>query len=161
MAEQAALVVIKPDAIKRHLMGATLSRLETLDLKLIGAKVVHVDRALAEEHYKPLREKPFFDELLRYLCGQLHDVDFVLALVFWGEEAIRRIRQLAGATNPEAADPTTIRGAYGRLTTQGRMENILHASSDESEAQREIPLWFHPEELLIQPFPARSRGVEP
>lgn len=148
MAEQAALVLVKPDAIKRQLMGAVLSRLETLDLELIGAKVVRVDRALAQEHYKPLREKPFFEELIQYLCGQLHHVDFVLALVFWGEEAIRRIRQLVGATNPEAADPTTIRGAYGRVTTQGWMENLLHASSDESEAQREIPLWFHPEELL-------------
>lgn len=146
--EQAVLVLIKPDAIKRQLMGAVLSRLETLDLELIGAKVVRVDRELAQEHYKPLREKPFFEELTQYLCGQLHHVDFVLALVFCGEEAIHRIRQLTGATNPEAADPTTIRGAYGRVTTQGWMENLLHASSDESEAQREIPLWFHPEELL-------------
>ncbi len=152
MAEQAALVLIKPDAIKRQLMGVALSRLETLNLKLIGAKVVRVDPALAQAHYQSLREKPFFEELIQYLCGKLHDVDFVLALVFWGEEAIRRIRQLAGATNPEAADPTTIRGAYGRVTTQGWMENLLHASSDESEARREIPLWFRPEELLIQPL---------
>ena len=151
MAEQTVLVLIKPDAIKRQLMGAVLSRLETLDLQLIGVKVVRVNRALAEEHYKPLRGKPFFEELIQYLCGELHGVGFVLALVFRGEEAIRRIRQLAGATNPEAADPTTIRGAYGRLTTKGWMDNVLHASSDESEAQREITLWFRPEELLV-PF---------
>lgn len=151
MTKQAVLVVIKPDAIKRQLMGVVLSRLETLDLQLIGAKVVRVDRALAEEHYKPLRGKPFFEELIQYLCGELHGVGFVLALVFRGEEAIRRVRQLAGATNPEAADPTTIRGAYGRLTTKGWMENVLHASSDEAETQRELALWFRPEELLV-PF---------
>ena len=154
MAEQAVLVLIKPDAIKRRLTGAILSRLETLDLQLIGAKVVRVDRALAEEHYKPLRGNPFFEELIQYIGGQLHGVESVLALVFWGEEAVRRIRELAGATNPEAADPSTIRGAYGRLLSDGRMENVLHASSDEAEAQREIPLWFRPEELLRQPCAA-------
>lgn len=155
MGREATLVLIKPDAIQRKLIGVVLSRLEPLDVKLIGAKAVRVDRALAEAHYQPLRGKPFFDELIRYLCGELHGVDFVLALVFWGEEAIRQIRDVVGATNPEAAAPDTIRGAYGCLAGGGRMENILHASSDESEATREIALWFHPEELLIQPLPLR------
>ena len=148
MAVQRSLVLIKPDAIKRKLTGAVLSRLDELDLKLTGAKVVRVGRELAEEHYKPLRSKPFFGELIQYLCGQLHGVDYVLALVYAGPEAVVRIRQLAGATNPEAAEPTTIRGAYGRLTTKGWMENVLHASSDEQEASREIALWFRSEELL-------------
>ncbi|HAM40502.1 MAG TPA: nucleoside-diphosphate kinase [Candidatus Omnitrophica bacterium] len=148
--EQAVLVLIKPDAIQRKLTGAVLARLESLDVKLIGAKAVRVDHALAEEHYTRLRGKPFFDDMIRYLCGELHGVEFVVALVFWGEEAIRQIRHVAGATNPEAAAPGTIRGAYGCLTSGGRMENVLHASSDESEAKREIALWFRPEELLIQ-----------
>jgi nucleoside-diphosphate kinase len=142
------LVLIKPDAIQRRLMGAVITRLEALDLKLIGAKVVHADRAFAEAHYQPLRGKPFFDEMIRYFCGELHDVDFMLALVFWGEDAIQRIRHVAGATNPEVADPTSLRGGYGRMTTSGLMENVLHASSDASEAQREIALWFRPEELV-------------
>lgn len=158
MTQQATLVLIKPDAVQRRLMGAVLSRLETLDLKLIGAKVVRVDRALAQAHYQPLREKPFFEELIQHLCGQLHHVDFVLALVFWGADAIRRIRDAAGATNPEAAAPDTIRGAYGRLTSQGLMENVVHASSDEAEAQREIALWFRPEELL-RPREATTYGT--
>lgn len=148
MASQRSLVLIKPDAIKRRLTGAVLSRLDDLNLALVGAKVVRVSRELAEEHYKPLRGKPFFDELIQYLCGALHGVDYVLALAYAGSDAVARIRQLAGATNPEAAEPTTIRGAYGRLTTKGWMENVLHASSDEQEAARELALWFQPEELL-------------
>lgn len=152
MPQEATLVLIKPDAIKRRLTGAVLSRLETLGLALIGAKVVRVSKALAREHYTPLTDKPFFEELIRYLCGELHGVDSVLALVYAGPEAIQQVRRAAGATNPEAADPTSIRGAYGRLTTTGLMENVLHASSDQSEAEREITLWFKPEEL-IRPLP--------
>lgn len=149
MESQATLVLVKPDAIKRGLTGAVLSRLEQLPLRLIGAKVVRVNRELAEEHYKPLKEKPFFEEIIQYLCGQLHGVDHVLALVYHGPEAIATVRQAAGATNPEAADPTSLRGAYGRLTPAGVMENVLHASSDPQEAAREIQLWFRPEELLL------------
>lgn len=156
MPAQASLVIIKPDAIQRHLTGAVLSRLETLGLKLVGAKLVRVSRALAEEHYTSLRQKPFFGELIRQLCGELHGVDAVLALVYAGPEAVAKIRQVAGATNPEAADPTTIRGAFGRMRTNGWMENVLHASSDDLEARREITLWFRPEELLIPLYPASA-----
>lgn len=148
MAQQRCLVLIKPDAIKRKLTGTVLSRLDELDLALVGAKVARVSRTLAEEHYQPLRGQPFFGALIQYLCGQWHGVDRILALVYAGPEAIARIRRLAGATNPEAAEPTTIRGAYGRLTTTGMMENVIHASSNEQEANREIALWFRPEELL-------------
>ena len=148
MARQATLVLIKPDAVKRGLVGAVLSRLETLGLELIGAKAVRVSRALAEAHYQHLRGKPFFEELLDHLQGKLHGVSSVLVLVYWGEDAIARVRQLAGATNPEQADPTSIRGALGRMTAAGVMENLLHASADQQEVQRELVLWFKPEELL-------------
>lgn len=149
MKEEATLVLIKPDAIRRRLTGAVLSRLDELGFEVIGAKTVRVSRALAEEHYKPLREKPFYDELIHYLCGELHGVEYVLALVYYGPGAIEAVRRLAGSTNPEQAEPASIRGALGRLTTSGLMENVLHASSDEQEAQREITLWFRPEELLV------------
>jgi len=155
---QATLVLIKPDAIQRGLMGTVLSRLEQTGLSLVGVKVVRVSRPLAEEHYKSLRQQPFFEELIQYLCGELHGVSYVLALVYAGADAIRRVRQVAGATNPEMAEPTSIRGAYGRMTTRGVMENILHASSDEQEAKREIALWFRPEELL-QPRANSARRV--
>ncbi len=152
MTDEATLVVIKPDAIKRGLAGRVLSRLEELRLEIIGAKVVRVGRELAEEHYKALRERPFFEELLELIQGNLHDTRYVLALVFWGPEAIARVRQATGSTHPEKADPLSLRGSLGRMTTTGVMENILHASADAIDAEREIKLWFTPQELLHNPF---------
>lgn len=160
MAEEATFVIVKPDAIKRGLVGVVLSRLETLHLHIIGAKVVRVSRELAEEHYHHLREKPFFGELLDYLEGKIHDVPYVLALVFWGADAIRRVRELTGLTHPERAEPTSIRGSLGRITGSGVMENVVHASSDSQEAEREIQLWFKPTELLRDlnfPLPKEER----
>ncbi len=148
MADQATLVIIKPDAIQRGLTGAVLSKLDPLRLEIIGAKAVRVSRALAEEHYKRIRTKPFFEETVQHLQGTLHGVEYVLALVFWGPEAIERVRVVTGATHPEKAEPATIRGAFGRMTTSGLMENVVHASSDPTEAEREIRLWFRLEELL-------------
>lgn len=145
---QATLVVLKPDVIKRGVVGAVVTRLEELRLEVIGAKVMRVSRELAEEHYKHIRGKPFFEETVDYLQGKLHGVPCVLAFVFWGEAAIDRVRQLAGATHPEKAEPTSIRGAFGRMATSGLMENVIHASSDPADAEREIPLWFQPHELL-------------
>lgn len=158
MAEQATLVIIKPDAIKKGLTGAVLSRLDQLPLEIIGAKIVRVTRALAEEHYKHIRSKPFFEETVAHLQGRLHGVDAVLAFVYWGEEAIERVRTVTGATHPEKAEPKTIRGAFGRMLTTGLMENVIHASSDCTEAEREIRLWFRPEELLRDPFAGKSAG---
>jgi nucleoside-diphosphate kinase len=153
MREETTLVLVKPDAIARGLTGAVLSRLAEAKLTLAGAKAMRVSRELAQEHYKALKDGPFYEELLHYLCGELHGVTYVLALVYMGSGAVGRVRQLAGATNPEQADPSTIRGALGRITTKGVMENVLHASSDPQEAEREIKLWFRPEELLVQLYP--------
>ncbi|MDP3703489.1 MAG: nucleoside-diphosphate kinase [Candidatus Omnitrophota bacterium] len=159
MAEQATLVLIKPDAIRRGLAGAVLSRVEGLQLELIGAKAMRVSKELAEEHYQPIRGKPFFDETVEYLQGKLHGIAYVLAFVFWGPDAVARVRQIAGATHPEQADPASLRGAFGRMTTSGLMENVLHASSDPAEAEREIRLWFQPHELLRElPTGRRARA---
>ena len=155
MADQATLVVIKPDAIQKGLVGAALSRLEPLKLQIIGAKIMPVSKELAEEHYKHIKEKPFFQETVDHLRGLLHGVTHVLAFVFYGPDAIERVRQVTGATNPEKADPQTIRGAFGRNLTTGLMENVIHASSDPAEAKREIALWFKPEELL-RPAPGSA-----
>ena len=150
MSDQATLLIMKPDAIRKGLIGATLSRLEALQLEIIGAKAVRVSRQLAREHYKFLREKPFFEELLDYLVGRLHGVNYVLAFVLWGPDAIERVRRMVGATHPEKADPASIRGALGRMTAAGVMENVVHASASPQEAQREIALWFRSSELLRQ-----------
>lgn len=148
MPDEATLVIIKPDAIKRGLIGETLSRLEPLGLEIIGAKVMRVSHELAQQHYQHLEDKPFFKLLLEHLQGKLHGVPYVLAFVFWGPEAIARVRQVTGATHPEHAEPLSIRGALGRMTEGGVMENILHASADAEEAEREIRMWFKPGELL-------------
>lgn len=161
MPDQAALVIIKPDTIKRGLLGAVLSRLEPLGLEIIGAKAMTVSRALAEEHYVHIKGKPFFEETVQHLRGELHGTTAVLAFVLWGPDAIERVRVATGATSPEKAEPTSIRGALGRITTSGLMENVLHASSDPEDADREIRLWFHQEELL-RPLPcfARPAGAQ-
>ena len=151
-ANEASLVVIKPDMISRRLVGVVFSRLESLGLELVGAKVVRVTQAQAEEHYQHIREKPFFQETVDFMLGKFHGVEGVLALVFWGPNAIQKIRDVTGATNPDKADPDTLRAGLGRNTATGLMENVLHASSDSEEAEREIRLWFKPEELIRDCF---------
>lgn len=153
---QATLVLIKPDGLKKSLTGNILTRLSETKLEIVAAKVVRVSRELAEAHYCHLKDKPFFPELIKYLQGELHDRKKVLAMIYWGEDAINKVRQLAGATNPEEADPTTIRGSYGRITTKGLYENVIHASTNEEEAEREIKLWFCPDEVIVDLYPTNK-----
>ena len=152
---QQTLVIIKPDGLKKSLTGNILTRLSETKLRIVGAKVVRVSRELAEKHYGHLKDKPFFEEVIKYICGELHGEPYrrVLALVYRGEEAIEKVRQLAGTTNPELAEPTSIRGQYGRLTSAGLFENVLHCSADEEEAEREIRLWFEPSEIVDEIYP--------
>ncbi len=159
MNDEATLVVIKPDAIQRGLTGLVLYRLEEAKLSMVGAKVMRVSRELAVEHYKALREKAFFDELIQHICGELHGIDHVLALIYMGPGAIGKVRQISGSTHPEKADPTSLRGAFGRMTTSGIMENIIHASSDPADAEREIKLWFRPDEMIRTPYPTKPSSI--
>ncbi|MCX5696855.1 MAG: nucleoside-diphosphate kinase [Candidatus Omnitrophica bacterium] len=153
---QAVLILIKPDGLKKSLTGNILTRLSETKLEIVAAKMVRVSQALAEEHYKQLKDKPFFPELIGYIRGELHDRKKVMALVYWGKDAIKKCRELAGATNPEEAESTSIRGSYGRITTSGVYENVIHVSSNESEAEREIKLWFQPEEIIVNLFSVKS-----
>jgi nucleoside-diphosphate kinase len=153
---QATLVLIKPDGLKKSLTGNILTRLSETKLEIVAAKIVRVSRELAEEHYKHLKDKPFFEEVIKYIQGELHGRRKVMALIYWGEDAINKCRQLAGATNPEEADPTTIRGAYGRITTSGVYENVIHVSANEKEAEREIKLWFQPDEIIVELYPTKE-----
>ncbi len=150
---QAVLILIKPDGLKKSLTGNILTRLSETKLEIVAAKMVRVSRELAEKHYQHLKDKPFFEELIKYLQGELHDRKKCMALVYWGKDAIKKCRELAGATNPEQADPTSIRGSYGRILTSGLFENVIHVSSDESEAEREIKLWFQPCEIIVELYP--------
>ena len=150
---QAALILIKPDGLKKSLTGNILTRLSETKLEIVAARMVRVSRELAVEHYKHLSDKPFFEELIKYLQGELHDRRKVMALIYWGKDAIAKCRAIAGATNPEEAESTTIRGSYGRITTKGLYENVIHVSSDEEEAVREIKLWFEPDEIIVDLYP--------
>ena len=147
---QHTLVIIKPDGLKKSLTGNVLTRLSETKLRIIGAKVVRVSRELAEKHYAHLKDKPFFNDVVKYICGDLHGKQYsrVLALVYSGDKAKEKVRKLAGSTNPEEAEPTSIRGQYGRLTTKGLFENVLHCSANEEEAKTEIKLWFEPDEIV-------------
>ena len=154
--EQAVLILIKPDGLKKSLTGNILTRLSETKLEIVAAKMVRVSKELAEEHYKHLKDKPFFGEIIRYLQGDLHNRKKVMALVYWGADAIKKCRDLAGATNPEEAESTSIRGSYGRITTGGVYENVIHVSSNDSEAEREIKLWFSPEEIIVDLYPKKD-----
>lgn len=156
MKTDAVLVLIKPDGLKKSLTGNILTRLSESKLEIVAAKMVRVSDELAREHYKHLKDKPFFNDIIKYIRGELHDRRKVMALVYWGEDAIKKCRELAGATNPEEAEATSIRGSYGRITTSGVYENVIHVSSDSQEAEREIKLWFGPEDIIVDLYPAKT-----
>jgi nucleoside-diphosphate kinase len=133
------LVLIKPDGVQRQLVGRIIDRYEERGLKIVGLKLVHVDRALAEAHYAAHREKPFFAGLVDFITSAP-----LVALVLDGPNAIAVVRAINGATRPEEAAPGTIRGDYALETAQ----NIVHASDGPETATTELALWFAPGELF-------------
>ena len=153
---EAALILIKPDGLKKSLTGNILTRLSETKLEIVAAKILRVSDELARAHYAHLKDKPFFPELIKYIQGKFHDRRKVMALIYWGSQAISKCRELAGATNPEEAESTSIRGAYGRITTSGVYENVIHVSANKDEAQREIKLWFKPSEIIVDLYPTKK-----
>ena len=151
MKEQ-VLVLIKPDGITKNLTGYILTRLAETKLEIVAAKMIRVSRDLAEKNYQHLKGKPFFEQVIQYSLGAFHEQKCTMGLVLWGEGAIRKCRALTGATNPEEADPRSIRGSCGRITTKGVYENVIHVSSDLNEAEREIKLWFEPDEIIVDVY---------
>ena len=133
MAAEQTLVLIKPDAVERKLAGEILARFEHRGLEIRAAKLVTVDRALAQEHYAEHLEKPFFGELVQFITSGP-----TLALVLEGESAISVVRTTMGATNPTDAEPGTIRGDLALAMPN----NLVHGSDSALSAQREIALWF-------------------
>ncbi len=147
MIEQ-SLVLIKPDAVKKNLLGNIINKLSEQNIKIVAIKPVKVTEDLAKEHYSNLKNKPFFKEVIDYIMGQSYGIDCIFAMVYEGENCIEIIRKVAGSTNPEEASPTSIRGSLGRITTKGDYENVIHASSSQEDAEKEIKLWFKPSELM-------------
>ncbi len=155
MAPEATLVLVKPDGLAKSLTGNILTRLSETKLEIGASKVVRVSRELAETHYQEHKGKPFFEALIKYIMGEFHSRKKVLAMVYVGEGAIEKVRAIAGGTNPEQADPTSVRGQYGRITQKGIYENVIHASANPSDAEREIKLWFQPDEVIFDLYPTR------
>jgi nucleoside-diphosphate kinase len=139
LAAERTLVLIKPDAVGRKLAGEILARFERRGLELRAAKLVTVDRQLAEEHYAEHKEKPFFGELVQFITSAP-----TLALVLEGEGAIRVVRSTMGATNPADSAPGTIRGDLALSMP----DNLVHGSDSPESAAREIALWFDDTELV-------------
>ncbi|HYY77404.1 MAG TPA: nucleoside-diphosphate kinase [Gaiellaceae bacterium] len=137
MAER-TLVLIKPDAMGRRLAGEILGRFEQRGLTVRAAKLVQVDRALAERHYAEHTEKPFFGELVDFITSAP-----TLALVLEGESAVSVVRTTMGATNPVDAAPGTVRGDLALAMP----DNLVHGSDSVDSAEREIVLWFSDGEL--------------
>ena len=133
MAVERTLVLIKPDAVRRGLAGEILRRFEQRGLTIDEARLLTVDRSLAEEHYAEHAEKPFFGELVDFITSGP-----TLALVLEGEGAIATIRTTMGATNPADAGPGTIRGDLALSMP----DNLVHGSDSPDSAAREIALWF-------------------
>ena len=138
MAER-TLVLIKPDAMQRRVAGEILSRFEGRGLTVRAARLVQVDRDLAEQHYAEHVEKPFFGELVEFITSSP-----TLALVLEGEGAIKVVRTTMGATNPVDASPGTIRGDLALAMP----DNLVHGSDSPESAEREIGLWFSDAELV-------------
>lgn len=138
MAER-TLVLIKPDAMERRLAGEILARFESRGLAVRAAKLVQVDRELAERHYAEHAEKPFFGELVEFITSAP-----TLALVLEGESAVSVVRTTMGATNPLNAAPGTIRGDLALAMP----DNLVHGSDSSESAAREIELWFSDHELV-------------
>jgi len=133
MAAEQTLVLLKPDAVQRKLAGEILRRFEARGLDVRAARLLTVDRDLADRHYAEHREKPFFGELVEFITSAP-----TLALVLEGEAAIAVVRTTMGATDPANAAPGTIRGDLALSMP----DNLVHGSDSPGSAEREIALWF-------------------
>jgi nucleoside-diphosphate kinase len=133
VAVESTLLIVKPDAVRRGLIGEVLARIERKGLRIREMRMMRIDRELAEEHYGEHRGKPFFEELVEFITSG----DVVVARVE-GEQAISVLRTLMGPTDPAQAPPGTIRGDLGLLIT----ENLVHGSDSPESAERELKLFF-------------------
>ncbi len=136
---QRTLVLLKPDAINRRLAGEIIARFEKKGLKIVAMKMLWLSREMAEKHYEVHRGKPFYDSLIDYITAAP-----IIAMVLEGDNAIEVVRRMMGKTNGQEADPGTIRGDYA-MSVQN---NLVHGSDSPESAEREISLFFKPEEIL-------------
>jgi nucleoside-diphosphate kinase len=133
MADEATLVIVKPDAVRRGLTGEILARIERKGLRIAEMRMMRIERELAQRHYGEHEDKPFFGDLVDFITSG----DVVVARVV-GEQAVPVVRTLMGPTDPASAPPGTIRGDFGVLI----QENLVHGSDSPESAKRELDLFF-------------------
>ncbi len=136
---QRTLVIVKPDGVQRGLVGKILARFEERGFKIVALKMEQVSRELAEKHYAVHKGKFFYEGLVSYIGSSP-----VVVMVLEGHEAIGAVRAMVGATRPWEAAAGTIRGDYAMMG----LRNLIHASDAPETAEKEIALWFKPEELV-------------
>ena len=136
---QKTLIIIKPDAVQRRLIGPIVTRFETKGLRVAALKLMQVTRELGEQHYAEHKGRPFFDGLIDFITGGP-----VVVGVLEGNEAIAVVRSMLGATNGTAAAAGTIRGDY----SISKQNNLVHGSDSPESAEREIALWFGQGEVV-------------
>ncbi|AAW40306.1 MAG: nucleoside-diphosphate kinase [Dehalococcoides mccartyi] len=133
------LLLVKPDGVNRGLSGEILGRMEKLGLKMIGLRMLQMDAVLADKHYAPHRERPFFKDLVTYITSGP-----IVAAVFEGENAVEKMRKAMGATDPAKSEKGTVRGDLGINIEQ----NTVHGSDSAENAKHEISLFFSESELV-------------
>jgi nucleoside-diphosphate kinase len=136
---QQTLVLLKPDAIERKLVGEIISRLEGRELKMVATKMIWVDEALAKRHYADHKGKPFFEGLVEFITSGP-----IIAAVFEGEDAVAEVRRVMGETDPARSEPGTIRGDLA----QDIGRNLIHGSDSYETAEKEIALFFSKTEIV-------------
>ncbi len=138
-----SFVMVKPDAVKRRLIGDIISRLEKVGLRIVAMRMLQLTKAMAEEHYAIHKEKPFFDGLVKFISSGP-----VVAMVVEGKDAVKRVRKLAGATKPMEAEVGTIRGDLAMEI--GR--NVVHAADSPENAKIEYSIYFKASDFVKNPM---------
>lgn len=133
MAEQSTFVMVKPDGVRRGLIGEVISRFERKGLRLDAMRMLEIDEDLAGRHYAEHVGKPFYGDLVAFITGGP-----VVAMKWTGDDAVAVVRAMMGATDPKASSPGTIRGDFGLVIT----ENVVHGSDSPESAERELRLFF-------------------
>ncbi|KAM4632132.1 nucleoside diphosphate kinase 3 [Discoglossus pictus] len=132
-------IAIKPDGYQRRLVGEIIRRFERKGFRLVAMKLMHASEALLKDHYIDLKDRPFYDRLVKYMGSGP-----VLAMVWQGLDVVKTARVMMGETNPADSLPGTIRGDFCVDVSR----NVIHGSDSRESAEREIALWFQPEELV-------------
>ena len=145
--------------MKKQLAGYILTKFSQTGLQIVAIRMIKASRPLTAEHYQHIKNKPFFEKTISFFIGEFHNQRGLLAIIYYGEDAVKKCRRITGATNPEEANPASIRGSFGRITAKGIFENVVHVSSNKGDARREIKLWFEPDDILVNLYPTKTKKI--